>query len=692
MRFADIMALNKIIMAGYYNSGMPNGGAFFATTLTAGVFTFMMGLVVNVPVALAPGMGLNGYFAHIATTCWDPSAYGGKPGFLWTDKQLNEQFYSKTCPDWGKNSLPWTDAMGAVFISGWFYLFFTLTGLRGMLFKAVPPSLRSSITVGIGFFITIIGLKIGQITRYDIPSFKIGGAVDAGMCFTDTAGSVAAMVTSAVSQPSISPLPMVAGSGLNSVMYAAVNQTVQSLFAGPASTLGRGMTASAALAMLPALQANISASVAGSINPFGIPVPLPPGVVNFCNKNTGVDLDPVTFNLGIVSFKDHPPARIAVLGLALVAFFSTLRVKSAIIISIVLATFVGINYSTNVGAFMDVSAKHDGSKTALMTPSRSSSGKFSTFYTLDPRDGVNANACTPPATCPVSAVTDLSSWYAYNTLMKQSFPAGGISKSTARDHFFLPDMSVIPSGKLTFKFARKPIFWDAVWTFLFVELFDSFGTLTGIMTRAGYVKRNAEGGMTKVNRAMLVDGCSLWMGGLIGANSCTCYIESNTGIEAGARTGFASIITGSAFLLSLIFVFPFVQIIPDAATTCALVMVGVYSLQEIRHLNFDDPIDLLSAFFTISIMGFTYSISNGICVGFIFYAFMKTTRFVFQKLALKLRPSLAYEEGVDCELPHPIMFLIAGFSAVRFQYLGPGLLRPPRPGSGATAPVCARKP
>lgn len=69
------------------------------------------------------------------------------------------------------------------------------------------------------------------------------------------------------------------------------------------------------------------------------------------------------------------------------------------------------------------------------------------------------------------------------------------------------------------------------------------------------------------------------MGSIIGSNSITCYIESNTGVEAGARTGLASIVTGSAFLLSLLFIGPFVAVIPDAATTCALVMVGVYSLE-----------------------------------------------------------------------------------------------------------------
>jgi xanthine/uracil/vitamin C permease (AzgA family) len=69
-------------------------------------------------------------------------------------------------------------------------------------------------------------------------------------------------------------------------------------------------------------------------------------------------------------------------------------------------------------------------------------------------------------------------------------------------------------------------------------------------------------------------------------------------------------------------------------------------------------------------MGFTYSIANGICTGFIFFSWMRVARFVYQKGALKLRPSAAYEASVDCTLPHPMMLLMASFMAIRFAYLG----------------------
>lgn len=585
-----IMALNSIIIAGYFNTGIPAQGVFFATTLTSAVFTFCMGVFVNVPVALAPGMGLNGYFNNIAgSVCWGAYGAASDPGPGATAEQLMDAFkYIQDqggCPSWGVSKLPWTDAMGAVFISGWFYLFFTLTGLRSMLFRAVPPSLRAAITVGIGFFITIIGLKIGQLTRVTQAPWSLGGVLKNADCY----------------------------------------------FTSDVSVTGFG--------------------------------PVPP--IGFCNNP--VDLNFATYELGFVSLPEHPEGRIAVLGLAFVALFTVMRVKGAIILSITLATLIGINYSNPVGVFYDDKGGKNGAVAGhlhKMVPSMSTSGKGSTFIGNDPRLGV----VSPQ---PVSAVTNLASWFAYDKAYYNSGLSGKQQRMVG-DHFFLPNMKVIPSGMLSFKYARTPLFWDAVWTFLFVELFDSFGTLTGVMTRAGFMKKDPEKAMTKVNRAMLVDGCSLWMGGLIGANSCTCYIESNTGIEAGARTGFASVVTGCAFFLSLIFVFPFVAVIPDAATTCALVMVGVYSLEGVQEINFSDIADQLAAFFCIATMGFTYSIANGICTGFIFFAWMRTARFLVQKFAVKFRPAMAYDETVDCTLPHPLMLVMAAFAAVRFQYLSPG--------------------
>ena len=206
---------------------------------------------------------------------------------------------------------------------------------------------------------------------------------------------------------------------------------------------------------------------------------------------------------------------------------------------------------------------------------------MTTFIGINHGTGISAigDSFTQDAFGNTLAVTDLTSW-------KAGCP-GSPAKHCPQ---WLPIMDDIPSGKLSFGVANTGIFWEAVFTFLFVELFDSFGTLVGTMTRAKLLQDDGteaeqKRGMELVNRAMLVDGFGLVIGSIIGSNSITCYIESNTGIEAGARTGFASFITGLCFLFSLLFVAPFVLIIPDAATTCALVFVGVCSLEGVRRIN-----------------------------------------------------------------------------------------------------------
>lgn len=205
---------------------------------------------------------------------------------------------------------------------------------------------------------------------------------------------------------------------------------------------------------------------------------------------------------------------------------------------------------------------------------------------------------------------------------------------------------------------------------MFVELFDSFGTLSAIAERIGFFAKGQEVGMSLVNKAMLVDGTGLFFGAVIGSNSVTCYIESMTGVEAGARTGFASFVTGSAFFLSLLFVAPFVGIIPDSATTCALVMVGVKTLVGAQDINFKDPVDAFVGFITIAIMGFTYSISNGICAGFIFFSWLRVMRGIQLKVAEATGQEwMMPSKDVETDFPHPLMLIMATFMVLRFAYL-----------------------
>lgn len=448
-----------------------------------------------------------------------------------------------------------------------------MTGLRSLLFDAVPKSLRAAISVGIGFFITMIGLKIGQITRITVAPWAIPIAQGMADCYTF--GSLAAQ-----------PFPQ---------------QT-------PATA--------------------------------------------FCN--TAVNLNFSWYDNAIAQFNITPAARIAVLGLVFVSGLECIRCPGSIIISIVLSTFVGINYWQVRWSLPRDALLRRVSLLDLVVVVLWQYPYTGNIAGTQPQTACTGSLLPGGGGC----VTDLSVWG----------QKGG--------PIFPVNVSDIPSGKLSFKYANKGFFWSCVWTFLFVELFDSFGTLTGIMTKlkllgTGTRKDNVKG-MAKVNRAMLVDGFSLIIGGIIGGNSCTCYIESNTGIEAGARTGLASIFTGGAFLMSLAFLLPFVQIIPDPATTCALVMVGVFSLSTVVDVNFNDTIDTLAAFFTIAIMGFTYSIANGICAGFIFFSWMRIVRWVHWKIVSAPginKPEWGPRPGLEKDLPHPMMIIMAIFMAVRFAVL-----------------------
>lgn len=311
----------------------------------------------------------------------------------------------------------------------------------------------------------------------------------------------------------------------------------------------------------------------------------------------------------------------SVLGIVFTAGLTMFRVPGAIIMSIIACTLIGINMGR--------------SPTAVEAKSLTANQINDDWY---------------------KPVTDLSYWNV----------AGGMTSKQ-----FVVDTTQTPAGTLTFRYAMTLIFWDAVWTFLFVEMFDSFGTITACINRCGFLLKDPEMAEKRINRAMIVDGFSLAFGAIIGSNSMTCYVESATGIEAGARTGLASVWTGVAFLFSLVFVKPFVQVIPDAATCCALVMVGVHSFDQVREIDFSDFINSMVAFLTIATMGFTYSIANGICAGCIWFSYMRTLRFIQVKYCEKYNCADKYgpPAGVETELPHPLMYAMSIFMCIRFAYL-----------------------
>lgn len=163
----------------------------------------------------------------------------------------------------------------------------------------------------------------------------------------------------------------------------------------------------------------------------------------------------------------------------------------------------------------------------------------------------------------------------------------------------------------------------AVISFAVVDCFDTAGTLVGTATNAGMLDEN--GSLPGGDRAMIADAIATCTGAVIGTSTVTTFVESSTGIAEGARTGLSSIVVGILFLLAC-FLTPIAGIIPTAATAPALIIVGVYMISGAAKVEWNDMEQAVPAFFTIAIMPFAYSISDGIGFGFISYAIIKVCR------------------------------------------------------------------
>lgn len=186
--------------------------------------------------------------------------------------------------------------------------------------------------------------------------------------------------------------------------------------------------------------------------------------------------------------------------------------------------------------------------------------------------------------------------------------------------FSLPDFHNLAVGALDIKGALNMGIWTVVFTFTFVELFDTFGTLVGTANKAGLIDK--DGNSPKIGKAMLVDAFGVSFGALMGTSTVTAYVESAAGIGEGGRTGLTAVTTGIFFLLALILA-PIAGIIPNAATAPALIIVGVLMVSSILEIDFSDFTEGFPAFLTFILMPFTYSIANGIAGGIISYVILK---------------------------------------------------------------------
>ncbi len=159
-----------------------------------------------------------------------------------------------------------------------------------------------------------------------------------------------------------------------------------------------------------------------------------------------------------------------------------------------------------------------------------------------------------------------------------------------------------------------------IFAFVFVDVFDTMGTLMGTAARTRML--DDQGRLPKVREAMLVDAVGTMGGAILGTSTVTTYIESAAGITEGGRTGLTSVVVGVLFLLSL-FLAPLAGIVPGQATAPALVIVGVLMMGAITGIDFEDITEALPAFITIIVMPLAFSIADGIAAGFLVYPIVK---------------------------------------------------------------------
>ena len=189
-----------------------------------------------------------------------------------------------------------------------------------------------------------------------------------------------------------------------------------------------------------------------------------------------------------------------------------------------------------------------------------------------------------------------------------------LPSSIMQFNFEMPTLGAFMSG-FGELFAHKD-FIVVIFSFLFVDFFDTAGTLVAVANRAGLV--NEKGELENIERALLSDSVGTCVGAVLGTSTVTSFVESTSGVEVGGRTGLTAVTTGILFLLSIVF-FPLLSVVTSAVTTPALIVVGILMAQQLGGIDWDNFIYASTGFMAIIMMILCYSISDGIALGFITY-------------------------------------------------------------------------
>lgn len=183
-----------------------------------------------------------------------------------------------------------------------------------------------------------------------------------------------------------------------------------------------------------------------------------------------------------------------------------------------------------------------------------------------------------------------------------------------------------------------------VFAFLFVDLFDTVGTLVGVASKANLL--DEKGNLPRAGRALMADAIGTVSGAMLGTSTVTSYVESSAGVAEGGKTGLTAVVTGLLFLVSL-FLSPIFLAIPSFATAPALIIVGLLMMSAVTQMSFEgDFADTVGGFLAIVMMPFTYSIANGIMFGMLAWVIIK----------------LVTGKGKDIS---PVMYVAAGLFVLR---------------------------
>jgi AGZA family xanthine/uracil permease-like MFS transporter len=177
---------------------------------------------------------------------------------------------------------------------------------------------------------------------------------------------------------------------------------------------------------------------------------------------------------------------------------------------------------------------------------------------------------------------------------------------------------------IAFKFDFSSIFTVdmliVLFTFLFVDMFDTVGTLIGVASKADMIRE--DGTLPRAKQALFADAVGTTVGAMLGTSTVTTYVESASGVAEGGRTGLTALATAGMFLLAL-FLSPLFLMVPAAATAPALILVGSFMMSPILKINFDDYTESIPVFLTIIMMPLAYSIAEGIVFGMLSYVALK---------------------------------------------------------------------